>query len=137
MKLTPHQERIVDEIIAERVFDIPSYLEVFSLGRYQQYRPDDILKNFESCESGQKYLFKKHGGLFYTEVYDQSGAYLTQHPIANKFTHDLNENPISTPVIAEVEMRIHPDIVEHNGVKFSINFLEHSYYVEDDFNDIK
>lgn len=137
MKLTPHQERIVDEIIAERVFDIPSYLKAFSLGTYQRYNQDKIQRNFEKCESGQKYLFKKHGGLFYTEVYDSSGALLSRSPILNQFTYELNENPISSPLIAEVEMKIKGETVLYNGKTYHIDFLAQQHLVADSFNNIK
>ena len=52
MKLTPHQEKIIEAIIAKDVYDIPSYLEHFKKSHAQQYDFDTIKAVFEQYEDG-------------------------------------------------------------------------------------
>ena len=46
MKLTPTQKKIIDKIITGEVFDIPTYLQVFNKGHYQQYNKEQLKEIF-------------------------------------------------------------------------------------------
>lgn len=136
MKLTPHQEEIVKEIIAGRVYDIPTYIRTFSKGRKQQYNRDELLARFEASENGQTYLFRKQGGTIYTDTYNSDKEVIDTSPVINKFTHELNENPISTPVSAQLDMKITSEFVEFSGQEYHFDFLKNDYLVADNFADI-
>lgn len=136
MKLTPHQKEIVKEIISGRVYDIPTYIRTFNKGKKQQYSKDELRANFEASENGQTYLFKKIGGTIYTETYSSTGEVIDASPVSNKFTHELNENPISTPMPAQLDMKIDSEVVEFSGHKYRFDFLQNGYLVADNFADI-
>ena len=50
MKLTLHQEKIIEAIIDGDVYDITSYLAFFNKAHHQQYDLDEINSVFEKCE---------------------------------------------------------------------------------------
>ena len=136
MKLTPHQKEIVKEIINGRVYDIPTYIRTFNKGKKQQYNIDELQANFEASENGQTYLFKKIGGTIYTDTYNNAGEVIDTSPVINKFTHELNENPISTPVPAQLDMKIDSEFVEFSGLKYRFDFLQNDYLVANNFAEI-
>ena len=136
MKLTPHQKEIVREIINGQVYDIPTYIRTFNKGKKQQYSKDELQANFEASENGQTYLFRKKGGTIYTDTYNNAGELIDTSPVINKFTHELNENPISTPVLAQLDMKIDSEFVEFSGHKYRFDFLQNDYLVADNFADI-
>ena len=53
MKLTSTQKKIIDKIITGEVFDIPTYLQVFNKGHYQQYNKEQLKELFDKCENGR------------------------------------------------------------------------------------
>lgn len=137
MKLTPHQKEIVEEIIKERVVDIPSYLRVFNKGRNQQYDSFAIQEAFDKVEAGKTYLFREDNAYYYTDIYDCNGKVSGSFRGPNTMTYEFKENPLSAPVKARLEMRVKPERVEYQGKNYSFNFLEKNYLIADTFDDIK
>lgn len=137
MKLTSHQKEIVEAIISEKVYDIPSYLYYFKKGRDQQYKPDEIQAIFNECESGRSYLFREDKSYFVTDEYKDAETVIRTLRVPNSFTHDFREYPLSSPVKACIEMKIKPEVVSFRGEDYFFNFLEKSFFVSDNFDDIK
>ena len=138
MKLTPYQKKIVDKIIDGEVYDIPSYLRVFSKGREQQYDTAVIQATFDECENGMSYLYRKeYGNTFFTDIYDQSGVRKHTLPVANQQTVYLHSNPITEAVQAELDMTIPSETVCIGDKSFSLNFLNNKYLVANSFSEIR
>ena len=81
MKLTLHQEKIVEAIIDGEVYDITSYLKFFNKAHHQQYNFDEIKNVFEKYEDGQTYNFRlEKDSYYYTDVYDKNGVVCNYSP---------------------------------------------------------
>lgn len=137
MKLTPHQKKIVEKIIAGEVYDISSYLKVFEKGHEQKYDHDIIQATFDKVEIGKTYLFREEVSYYYTDIYDQVGAVTKSFRVPNTTTYEFKDHPLSVPIKAEIEMKIKPETIEFRGTNYKFNFLDRGYFVADDFNDIK
>lgn len=137
MKLTPHQKKIVKEIVAGRVYDIPSYLKVFEKGHEQKYDPAKIQDTFDKVEIGKTYLFREESSYYYTDIYDQEGAVFKSFRVPNTSTYEFKDYPLSVPIKAEIKMKIKPETIDFCGRNYTFNFLDRGYFVADDFNDIK
>ena len=137
MKLSNHQKKIVDKIIAGEVCDIPSYLKVFHRGHEQQYNPEILCATFVEAENGMTYTFKDDHHNFYTHVYDSAGIERHKRLIDNQMTYSLKDNPLDRAVTAQLDMKICPEVVTFNEKTFRFNFLENKYLVADSFLAIK
>lgn len=139
MKLTPHQKEIVNAINAEKVYDIPTYLNHFKKCTPQQYNIEDIKNAFSEYEEGKKYSFSQsEDGSFVTNVYDIDGNFLDSFPTSHGV---LNAYFINYPLYEPVHAQINEDLenvnIEFKGYNYSFNFLKYSYNVADNFDDIK
>ncbi len=61
MKLSRHQKEIIKKIIAGEVYDIQSYLHVFSKCHTEKYDITALRKAYESAEEGKTYKVLKEG----------------------------------------------------------------------------
>ena len=61
MKLSRHQKEIIKKIIAGEVYDIQSYLHVFSKCHTEKYDMTALRKAYESAEEGKTYKVLKEG----------------------------------------------------------------------------
>jgi len=136
MKLTPHQEAIVEKIIEGSVYDIPSYLEIFEKGHKHQYNEKEIQSTFQKLESGKTYSFKEKNSYYYTEVFDNNASLIETLPVPNKSTYEFRDYPLLTPVKAELEMNIKPETIIFKEKSYSFNFLNEEIFVADNFDDI-
>ena len=136
MKLSSHQKKIIEKIIKGEVFDIPSYLRSFGKGCERQYDTEEIKKIFEHLEDGYSYCYRADEGIYFTDVYDKNGEVISSIPVPNKMTYVSRENPLTVPVKADIKMKISPETVNYAGKSYSFNFLENSYFVANQFEDI-
>ena len=137
MKLTLHQEKIVEAIIDGEVYDITSYLKFFNKAHHQQYNFDEIKNVFEKYEDGQTYNFRlEQDSYYYTDVYDKNGVVCNTMRAPNKTTHEFRDNPLSSPVKAYLQESIDIEKCSYLGKNYSFDFLKKSYPVADSFEDI-
>lgn len=136
MKLTPTQKKIIDKIITGEVFDIPTYLQVFNKGHYQQYNKEQLKEVFDKCENGRTYIFKEENSYFYTEVYDKKGAICQKEKVPNTLTYQFKEHPISIPVKSDIKYMVSTEAVTYNQVPYTFDFMKNSFLVADSFDDI-
>lgn len=68
MKLTKHQEQIVDKIVDGKVYDITTYLKEFDKAHKQKYDIEEIRKVFENLEEDKRYSFTEKDSYYYTKV---------------------------------------------------------------------
>ena len=137
MKLTLHQEKIIEAIIDGDVYDITSYLAFFNKAHHQQYDLDEINSVFEKCEDGQTYNFRlEQDSYYYTDVYDKNGVVCNTMRAPNKTTHEFRDNPISSPVKAHLQESIDIEKCSYLGKNYSFDFLKKSYPVADSFEDV-
>lgn len=138
MKLTKYQKKIIDKIISGEVYDIPSFLRVFNKGREKQYDMAEIRSVFNECENGLTYMYRKQeDNSFLTDFYDANGNIYRTLPVPNKTTIELYSYPISTPVSADLSMKITPEQVEIADVSYRFDFLKNKYLIADSFSAIR
>lgn len=119
------------------MYDIPSYLEHFGKAHKQQYDINHIKKVFDENENGRTYMFRADSDSSYcTDMYDNNGNIVCTFPILEKMTYSFKEHPISAPVKAELKETVEKEKVECCNTKFYFDFLENSYMVADNFDDI-
>lgn len=137
MKLTPHQEEIVEAIIEQKVYDIPSYLNHFGKAHLQQYDFNLIQAKFDECENGQTYMFRKgNDSFYYTDTFDCNGHFIKSQQVPNRTTYEFVEHPIKTPVKAQLIKHVDREIVDYKGKRYSFDFLLNSHLVADSFDEI-
>lgn len=137
MKFTNHQEKIVEAIIDGKVYDIPSYLKYFNKAYERKYDINQIKSVFEQSENGRTYMFRADSAASYcTDVYDNNGQVIKTLPILQKMTYTFRDYPISTPVSAQLNEYVEKEIVKYNNVNYTFDFLNKSYMVADNFDDI-
>lgn len=136
MKLTTHQEKIVEAIIDGKVYDILSYLKYFDKAHKQKYDINYIKRVFDKSENGRTYMFRADSAASYcTDVYDDKGN-ITTLPIYKKMTYTFKDYPVSTPVKAKLNEHIKKEKVEYGSTVYVFDFLQNSYIVADNFDDI-
>jgi len=137
MKLNPHQIEILDKIISGSVYDIPTYLSAFNRAKYHQHDVSAIKATFDAEEDGKTYFFKENDdGSFYTEIYDKEGNVTSVAPVSNQMTYYLKEYPNSSPVEAELDMKVAPIKVDFQGNSYSFDFMKNKYLVANNFDEI-
>lgn len=137
MKLTTHQEKIVEAIIDGKVYDILSYLKYFNKAHEQKYDINHIKRVFDASENGRTYMFRADSAASYcTDVYDDKGNITVTLPICKKMTYTFKEYPISSPVKAKLNEHIKKEKVEYDNTVYDFDFLKNSYIVADNFDDI-
>ena len=107
MKLTPLQKRIVDEIIAGNVYDIPTYIKTFWKGQHKKCDISKIIAKFNDLERGVTYSYRDDNGTMYTDIFDNGELVDTLKAKALMQAY-LIENPITVPIKAELNMEISP-----------------------------
>jgi len=137
MKLTLHQEKIIEAIIAKDVYDIPSYLEYFQKSHMQQYDFDSIKAVFEQYEDGRTYMFRKGSdSYYYTDTYDRNGNICSTQQVPNRTTHEFVDYPIPVPVKAHLTAKVKIESYSYNSKTYTFDFLKESHPVADSFDDI-
>ena len=105
MKLTKHQERIVDKIVDGKVYDITSYLKEFDKAHKQKYDIDGIRKVFENLEKDKSYSFTEKDSYYYTLVHDESGKIRNRYRVTDSLTYIFRDYPLEGPVKAKLMNR--------------------------------
>ena len=138
MKLSKHQKRIVDAIIAGTVFDIPSYLKEFNkwhLCKYDLTRP---LAKYEEEEGDKQYKVIVDKEKFYIQTKSPMntgfGTYYVDMPIPRK-PEDIPDDSWAYKK-AELIRNIKPVEVEYRGETFMFDFVKAGVNVANDFEDV-
>lgn len=136
MKLTKHQERIVDKIVDGKVYDITSYLKEFDKAHKQKYDIDEIRKVFENHEKDKSYSFTEKDSYYYTLVHDESGKIRNRYRVTESLTYIFRDYPLEGLVKAKLNESVHKQAVQFHGQKYIFDFKE-EVLVADSFEDIK
>lgn len=136
MKLTKHQERIVDKIVDGKVYDITSYLKEFDKAHKQKYDIDEIRKVFENHEKDKSYSFTEKDSYYYTLVHDESGKIRNRYRVTESLTYIFRDYPLEGPVKAKLNESVHKQSIQFHGQKYTFDFKE-EVLVADSFEDIK
>lgn len=136
MKLTKHQEEIVDKIIEGKVYDITTYLKEFEKAHMKKYDLPEIRKVFENLEKDKRYSFVEKDSYYYTLVYDKEGKVKNTYKNTEPLTYRFKENPLKEPVHAELSDSIQKQLVQFKGEKYIFDFTQ-EVLVADSFDDIK
>ena len=136
MKLTKHQERIVDKIVDGKVYDITTYLKEFDKAHKQKYDIEEIRKVFENLEEDKRYSFTEKDSYYYTLVHDESGKIRNRYRVTESLTYIFNDYPLEEPVKAKLNESVHKQVVQFHGQKYIFDFIE-EVLVADSFEDIK
>lgn len=136
MKLTKHQEQIVDKIVEGKVCDITTYLKEFNKCHEQKYNLQEIKKTFEKAEKGKRYAFSEEERYYYTNVYDESGKLIGTYDVSETLTYWFKEYPLLKPVKAELAGSIKNTVVQYRKHDYTIDFSK-NVLVADSFEDIK
>lgn len=136
MKLTKHQEKIVDKIVDGKVYDITSYLKEFDKAHKQKYDIDEIRKVFENLEKDKSYSFAEKDSYYYTLVHDESGKIRNRYRVTESLTYIFRDYPLEGPVKAKLNESVHKQSIQFHGQKYTFDFKE-EVLVADSFEDIK
>lgn len=136
MKLTKHQEQIVDKIVDGKVYDITTYLKEFDKAHKQKYDIEEIRKVFENLEEDKRYSFTEKDSYYYTLVHDESGKIRNRYRVTESLTYIFNDYPLEEPVKAKLNESVHKQVVQFHGQKYIFDFKE-EVLVADSFEDIK
>lgn len=136
MKLTKHQEQIVDKIVDGKVYDITTYLKEFDKAHKQKYDIEEIRKVFENLEEDKCYSFTEKNSYYYTLVHDESGKIRNRYRVTESLTYMFNDYPLEEPVKAKLNESVHKQAVQFHEQKYIFDFKE-DVLVADSFEDIK
>lgn len=136
MKLTKHQECIVDKIIDGKVYDITTYLKEFGKAHRQKYNLLEIKTVFDELEKDKSYSFVEHDGYYYTLVHDKDGKIKRRDKITDTLTYQFREYPLEGLVKAELNKSVRKQTVQYQGQKYVFDF-EKDVLVADSFEDVK
>lgn len=136
MKLTKHQEQIVDKIVDGKVYDITTYLKEFDKAHKQKYDIEEIRKVFEKLEEDKCYSFTEKDSYYYTLLHDESGKIRNRYRVTESLTYMFNDYPLEEPVKAKLNESVHKQVVQFHGQKYIFDFKE-EVLVADSFEDIK
>ena len=136
MKLTKHQEEIVDKIIEGKVYDITTYLKEFEKAHMKMYDLSEIRKVFDNLEKDKRYSFVEKDSYYYTLVHDEEGKVKSTYKNTEPLTYRFKENPLTEPVRAELSESIQKQSVLFQGEKYTFDFTQ-EVLVADSFDNIK
>ena len=140
MKLTKHQKEIVQKIVAEEVYDIFSYLQVFHKCQFAKYDTDILRQKFVETEQGKTYkVMKKGHSLFTSEPMSMSGPFGKSMTLNSPFPR--RPESISADEWeyqpATLNEKIRPYQVSYNEQDFEFDFQDRGVFVAKNFEDIK
>ena len=136
MKLTKHQEKIVDKIVEGKVYDITTYLKEFDKCHAKKYNFQEIEKSFENIENGKRYSVVEEDSYYYTSVYDENGNCIRISDVSETLTYRFKDYPLLKPVKAVLNGSIKKAVVQYQKQEYAIDFNE-NVLVADSFDDIK